>query len=197
MSKLSVLIHSITLKDAATYGGVTLNLVWNAWNWYQTRELRRDAIRVEELKRIRAPVDAALIKLKQSRMTLRSLDASANFAKLKEGVNGCNEAMAAAFAELTDALRDLDHSQYISGEDWTGKAEALWDDFLRQLDVVHASGDLDGAKNAIRQSFTSFDSLVSEINRKLTAEIAPPTLLDRVLSTLDRVLSTLTKRRAS
>jgi hypothetical protein len=167
------MLGGMEAKDAAAIGGIVLNLVLNIFNLRRTSKLRSDTLRLEEFKRLRAPVDAAYAAIRDHRNTLRSLEASgSSVTKVRKDVSECNKALAESYNSLCDALADLDRSKLIHGTDWISGVSDQWDQIVAAFDGAYVrEKNLSAMKEAIRKIIVRIDNLLKLLHSRLDAEI--------------------------
>ena len=167
-------------KDVATLSGVAIslvgfivNLIFNVANYRRTSAVRDDTLRLDEFKRLRTPVDAAVLDIRSSIKTLRSLEASgSSVAKILKEIVGCNKALAETYDQLCDALGDLDRSQLVTGTAWLNDIPDAWDDVYTAFNAAYVRGkDLAALRGSIHNIIHKLDVLVAVIHHKLDAEI--------------------------
>lgn len=121
--------------------GIATSLGWNYLNQrnqkkFQTKT-RSDQIRLEEFRRIRTPIDAALGELRVQRDTLRALAASAKpTPAIRREAAGTQRTLTEKYLNLEQALADADNSRFAEGQDWLQPVEVLWDRAVTALEPV-------------------------------------------------------------
>jgi hypothetical protein len=160
-------------KDVAAIGGIAINLIFNTVNYFRTSKVRSETLRLDEFKRLRGPVDAALTAIKGHRSTLRSLEASGSSAiKVTKAIADCNKALSESYNSLCDALSDLDRSRFVQGKDWSSVASEAWEEIGEAFDRAYVRGkDIVGLKDAIRKIIAKIDNLLQAINKRLDSQI--------------------------
>lgn len=149
------------------------SLLWNLVNTWRTQAIRHDTVRLEEFRRVRTPIDAALIALRKHERTLGSLSKSAaDSTSLRETATTVNKAMAEAYVELQSALEDANASQYAHGDDWLTPAEAAWESAVDKLGSVHNPGYTDErTREAVAGAALKLAEIVREVNKRIDKEV--------------------------
>jgi hypothetical protein len=160
-------------KDLASVAGIVLNFALGIFNYVRTNKLRSDTLRLDEFKRLRAPVDSAVTAIRNCRNTLRSLEASgASVAKVRKEVSDCNKELAAQYSSLCDALVDLDNSKLIKGADWMAGISEAWDEIGNAFNSAYVrENDLAALRAAVRRVIGKIDEFLKLLHAKLDAEI--------------------------
>jgi hypothetical protein len=167
------IISAIATKDGAAFVGLAVNFGLNVFNIGRTNKLRSDALRLEEFKRLRGPVDTAYSAIKDHRTALKSLEASGgSTAKVRKSIADCNKELSQSYNALCDALADLDRSSLVSGKTWMQDVPEKWDQIVEAFDRTYVKEkDLAALKDAIRKVITKIDELLTLVLGKLDAEI--------------------------
>lgn len=165
------------LKDIVSFSGIIGSLGWNLYNHRENRRLRRDTIRLDEFKRLRLPVDAAYVAIRNHCASLKSLEASGSSpAKILRAVSVCNKALLQDYDLLCDALADLDRSTIVGGQRWVEGLIDPWDQISCAFDAVYAKKsrpdfDLADLREAINRIIVKINLFLTHVMGELDKEI--------------------------
>ena len=158
---------------ALTAVGILLNLGWNYFNYKRMTafqaNVRSEGVKLEEFKRIRAPIDSALIDLRPLREGLNTLSCSGTTLKeIREEADLLQKTLTEKYLNLQGALEDADNSQFAQGNDWRPPIDDRWDELVGTFDVVHnpKRNDVD-----VRSALTLGADKIGEISRLVNERI--------------------------
>lgn len=157
----------------ATYIGLIVSLVWNYINYKRAGSFRDAAIKLDEFRGLRSPVDSALGQLRSDSSSLHSLEASgADVENFTELVGSAQRQVTDSYNDLESALRILDGSSFAEGRNWTSTLSPLWDAFVDSLDRAYAPHRSAEQKlDIVRDAAGKLDSLINTVQKMLEDEI--------------------------
>jgi hypothetical protein len=163
----------LTFSNVSAAAGIAINFIFNIVNFVRANRLRSRTLDLEEFKRLRAPVDAALVKMREHRATLRSLESSGSaVARLKKAIADCNREMSHTYNLLIDALTDIDRSKLVNGSSWATPIASMWDEFCTAIDATYVQQkDLAATKVALKRALDRLDVLITRVADDLDAEL--------------------------
>lgn len=155
-----------------------VSLGWNYFNTKKTTRIQQDVKtldrRIEEFRRLRTSVDAALSDLVQRRDALASLVSSGNtLASLRDQVQEEQEATLQVYFTLDSVLRRVDASSFVAGNDWQELLNSRWDPFGDKLNGVYrprsSRADVQRAIQEAKDALTSIvDAIESRLDKEMT-----------------------------
>jgi hypothetical protein len=136
---------------------------------------------LEEFRRVRTPIDAALVELRTERLALNSLATSGHsLEELRAEVAYAEKRTVQAYVKLTDALDAADASAYSEGSDWQSTTEAHWEAVASDLNSVYNPNKAENeARTAISYAVTHMDDLNRAVNGRIDAELQKFTVKPR------------------
>lgn len=153
--------------------GIVASLGFNVFNYVRTSTIRRDSISLDEFRRLRIPVDAALLDIRNERANLSSLEASdAEVDEWEKLVAAEQAKVVASHEKLLLVLEDLDVSAFADGENWSYLTLDEWDRFSDSLDAAYTPGrTIEMRKQALSAAAVSLDRLVVVVKKRIDHEI--------------------------
>lgn len=157
--------------------GTVVNLLWNFSNYRITtglqRRIRRETIALEEFRRVRVPIDAALGDLTNQKATLISLSGSGvAIEEWRTQVGTAQIAIGSAWERLESALARADQSGFAHGEDWLRPIEAIWDDFSTAMNGAYNPTKKEAdARLVPAQAADRLQGIVSAVERRIDREL--------------------------
>jgi hypothetical protein len=157
--------------------GIIASLAWNWFNYTRTtklqKTLRGETVRLEEFRRVRTPIDAALTEMRAEMEVLKALARSgAKLAEIKESAATAQKAITAKYLKLQIALEDADSSQFAEGADWLPPVEIIWDTAISQLDAVYAKNAKEiEVQAALSDSCTTLSELTRQVGKRIDTEV--------------------------
>nr|WP_278377166.1 hypothetical protein [Brucella anthropi] len=156
-------------KDWIPVVGIGVSLVWNLFNSILVHRSWKNTNKLTDFRRIREPVDKAIIELRAVKREVRNLQgfggAEDEFKQLFEGVN---QRISESYnLGLCVSLEALDGSLHVSGGDWEAKANEKWDDVNDKMNLLYTSLPKTQRLDALQKLERSLDALISCISGRL------------------------------
>ncbi len=158
--------------------GTAINLAWNYSNYRMTtglqRKIRSETIALEEFRRVRIPIDAALGELVNQKASLASLSASSvAIDEWRKQIGDAQVTIVEAYERLDSALSRADASRFAQGEDWRKPIEIIWDDFSTAINGAYNPIKKDVEARAVPAAAAEkLQEIITAVERRIDRELA-------------------------
>ncbi len=169
----------MTLSDPAfpwaallTAVGVIVSLAWNVFNTWFAHSIKKQDRRLDEFKRLRARVDAAVDELRGTTSSLVALQNTSSKQDFGTKLKALNLELAQQDQKISIALNDLERSHYVHLKGWPEMRLPLWDEALAALNGgYNTTKSLVEQKRAVKACVRHLNEMVSQINQNLEEEL--------------------------
>lgn len=169
--------YGLKLIDVLAYAGAMLaalaNAIFTLFTYMRGERTRRLTVDLEEIRRLRSPIDVQVLNLRSEAQNLRSLQGSAgDVAHLRGEVEAVNPRLIEEQLRLASLLKAFDDSKFVEGKNWHDEIEDRWERLLDTLNRAYApAATVNTVKVAAVAVADLIDALIRHINNRIEEEI--------------------------
>ncbi len=154
-------------------GGTLVNLAWNFLNYKKTsglqKSIRADTIKLEEFRRVRAPIDNVVSEIRELKSNILAAKDSGNDVKnLRASLIEYHRKLVEAYLKLSAALDAANKSMFVNGQDWLQLIDQSWELYNASFDGIQNQQQTDAyCREKIRDAGLHLDAICISVQDRL------------------------------